>query len=104
MQAMIRFGADEIFKSKDQTYTEEDIDAVLARGEEKTASLNENIKKTINNLRTFSINDSGKWETATCLICYIESNLYEFQGVDYGKEKKISALVVQPAKRERKAK
>ena len=36
MQDIIRFGADQVFRSKDSTITDEDIDFILARGEAKT--------------------------------------------------------------------
>ena len=33
--SMIRHGADQVFASKDSTITDEDIDAILKRGEKK---------------------------------------------------------------------
>lgn len=35
MLAMIRHGANEVFKGKDDEFTDEDIDVILGRGEEK---------------------------------------------------------------------
>ena len=35
LQTMVTFGADAIFKSKESTITDEDIDAILAKGEER---------------------------------------------------------------------
>lgn len=35
MLSMIRHGADEVFASKDDDITEEDIDAILKKGEKK---------------------------------------------------------------------
>jgi SWI/SNF-related matrix-associated actin-dependent regulator of chromatin subfamily A member 5 len=75
MLSMIKFGADAIFSSKNSTITDEDIDAIIAKGEEKTAATTEKLKKTVFNLGTFSM-DGG-------------SNLYEFEGVDYAKDKKV---------------
>ncbi len=57
MLAMIKFGADEIFTSRDSTVTDADIDKILAKGEEKTATLSEKLQKS--NLLDFSL-DSGK--------------------------------------------
>ena len=48
----------------------QDIDVLLARGEERTRADNEKLQKTKNNLANFSIGDE-------------ESNLYEFEGQDY---------------------
>ena len=39
MMAAIKFGADQVFRSSDSDITDEDIDAILARGEEKTKEL-----------------------------------------------------------------
>ena len=39
MLAMIRHGANEVFKSKDQEFTDEDIDQILERGEIKVGFL-----------------------------------------------------------------
>ncbi|CAN0393558.1 unnamed protein product, partial [Discosporangium mesarthrocarpum] len=41
----IRFGADEVFRSKDATITDEDIDAILERGAKKTEELNSKLQK-----------------------------------------------------------
>ena len=39
MLNMIRHGADEVFASKDEEITDEDIDAILKKGEKKVSSL-----------------------------------------------------------------
>jgi hypothetical protein len=36
LQDLINYGASEIFKSTDGTFTEQDIDALLLRGEERS--------------------------------------------------------------------
>lgn len=41
---MIRFGADQIFRSKNATITDDDIDIIMARGASKTAEMNEKIQ------------------------------------------------------------
>ena len=38
MLSMIRHGADEVFASKDEEITDEDIDAILKKGEKKVIS------------------------------------------------------------------
>ena len=59
MLQMIRFGADQIFRSKDENITDEDIDIIMARGAAKTAEVNEKIRSMTgdgkNSLQTFSI-------------------------------------------------
>lgn len=40
LMKMVRFGADQILSGKGGTYTDEDIDALIARGEEKTSAIN----------------------------------------------------------------
>lgn len=52
--SMIKYGADSIFSSKDSTITDEDIDAILDRGEKKTATMNEKIKDHSKKLMDFS--------------------------------------------------
>lgn len=39
MLNMIRHGADEVFASKDEEITDEDIDAIMKKGEKKVRSL-----------------------------------------------------------------
>ena len=66
---MVRFGADQILNAKGGTYTDEDIDALIAKGEEKTESMNTKIKTDAqHNLATFSL--MGEEET----------NIMTFQG------------------------
>jgi SWI/SNF-related matrix-associated actin-dependent regulator of chromatin subfamily A member 5 len=40
----VRFGADKIFKSKDSSITDDDIDMILNQGKQKTQELNEKLK------------------------------------------------------------
>lgn len=42
--AAVRFGADKIFKSKDSSITDDDIDLILDQGKKKTQELNEKLK------------------------------------------------------------
>lgn len=65
--SMVRFGADEIFKSRDSTITDEDIDLIIARGAQRTEELNEKFQSNANTLLDFSLS-SGP-----------QASLYEFQ-------------------------
>ena len=61
MGAMIKFGADDIFRKKEGqgAITDEDVDAILARGEERTKEMKERIQSGVkNNLRDFTL-DGG---------------------------------------------
>ncbi|GAM25015.1 hypothetical protein SAMD00019534_081900, partial [Acytostelium subglobosum LB1] len=65
--SMIRFGADDIFKCKDSSITDEDIDTILQKGEEKTQQITDRLKDLAKNP----------------LKLNLDGNLYEFDGVNY---------------------
>eukprot|EP00762_Andalucia_godoyi_P004324 ANDGO_05544.mRNA.1 putative chromatin-remodeling complex ATPase chain len=68
LMSMIRFGAEQIFKSSDSTVTDEDIDVLLAQGEDRFNKMNANFKQNCtNNLLAFSLTE--------------DSSLYTFEGV-----------------------
>merc|ERR1719421_565044 len=59
--AMIKFGADKIFKSKESTVSDEDIEAILQSSEERTKLHNEKIKSDMqHNLMNFTISGSAE--------------------------------------------
>lgn len=64
LMKMVRFGADQILSGKGGTYTDEDIDALIARGEEKTsqmqASIETDAKHNLANFSLLSEDDSGR--------------------------------------------
>ena len=89
LASMVRFGADEIFKSKEATIEDADIDAILAKGEARTEQMQKMVTASMeNNLQNFTLD--GKEE----------QSLFEFEGTDFGK-KKGSTFITLP-KRERK--
>lgn len=92
MLGMIRHGADHIFASKDSEITDEDIDAILQKGEKKTEQIKQKLEAMgESNLRNFTL-DTG------------ESSVYQFEGEDYREKHKLSQLAwIEPPKRERKA-
>jgi len=56
LMQMVRFGADQILNTKGGTYTDEDIDALISKGEERTEAMNAKIKTDAqHNLATFSL-------------------------------------------------
>ncbi|CAI5731954.1 unnamed protein product [Hyaloperonospora brassicae] len=73
LMTMVRFGADEIFNARGSMITDDDIDAILARGEERTESMKGKIAADMqHNLANFSLSgDNGNANA---------SSLYEFEG------------------------
>ncbi|XP_042462025.1 ISWI chromatin-remodeling complex ATPase CHR11-like isoform X3 [Zingiber officinale] len=55
---MVRFGAEMVFSSKDNTITDEDIDRIIAKGEEATAELDVKMKKFTEDAIKFKMDDS----------------------------------------------
>lgn len=89
---MIKFGADQIFSGTQGTITDEDIDSILARGQQKTDEISAKLKTNVQKrLLDFSLDTTG--------------NLYSFEGVDYsgnaGKNRLLAGWI-EPPKRERK--
>ncbi|KAM9994213.1 hypothetical protein ACTFIZ_005515 [Dictyostelium cf. discoideum] len=84
--AMLRFGADDIFKSKSSTITDEDIDSILKKGEEKTEQLNSKVKDLAANPLKFQS----------------DGNLYMFDGVNYKNSHSSAGYWAETLKRERK--
>lgn len=90
---MIKYGANYIFRSKESTIKDEDIDEILARGEQKTSELNEKYAKLgESNLRQlrFDTEDDGP------------DSVYFFDGEDYRtKQQNSDTLAVSPVSKER---
>ncbi|KAK1291858.1 putative chromatin-remodeling complex ATPase chain [Acorus calamus] len=91
---MVRFGAEMVFSSKDSTITDEDIDRIIAKGEEATAELDAKMKKFTEDAIKFKMDDTAE--------------LYDFDDekgdskVDF--KKLVSDNWIEPPKRERKRK
>ncbi|RMD41013.1 hypothetical protein DV735_g4116, partial [Chaetothyriales sp. CBS 134920] len=84
---MIQHGAEKVFETKGATGALDDIDAILARGEERTAELNAKYEK-------LGIDDLQK---------FTSESAYEWNGEDFTNRKKdIGINWINPAKRERK--
>jgi superfamily II DNA or RNA helicase len=75
MLAMIKYGADEIFKSKAATVTDADIDAIIAKGEQKTKELENKISKNATDLLSSVVDDETNFD------------MWTFDGVDYKNSK-----------------
>ncbi|XP_072171356.1 SWI/SNF-related matrix-associated actin-dependent regulator of chromatin subfamily A member 5-like [Diadema setosum] len=89
---MIRHGANFIFSSKDSTITDEDIDIILQRTEQKTSQFNEKLNQLGESaLRNFSLDAPSK-------------SIFSFEGEDYKEKQKHAGINwIEPPKRERKA-
>ncbi|KAL1806641.1 ISWI chromatin-remodeling complex ATPase CHR11-like [Daucus carota subsp. sativus] len=89
---MVRFGAEMVFSSKDSTITDEDIDRIIAKGEEATAELDAKMKKFTEDAIKFKMDDTA--------------DLYDFDDdkdenkVDF--KKIASDNWIEPPRRERK--
>ncbi|CAA0839939.1 Putative chromatin-remodeling complex ATPase chain [Striga hermonthica] len=89
---MVRFGAEMVFSSKDSTITDEDIDRIIAKGEEATAELDAKMKKFTEDAIKFKMDDNA--------------DLYDFDDekdenkLDF--KKIVSDNWIEPPRRERK--
>lgn len=92
MLAMIRHGANEVFKSKDQEISDQDIDDIIMQGEQKTEELSKKLESLgESSLRQFTLDVPTE-------------SVYQFEGEDYReKQKAIIGNWIEPPKRERKA-
>ncbi|KAF3783945.1 putative chromatin-remodeling complex ATPase chain [Nymphaea thermarum] len=89
---MVRFGAEMVFSSKDSTITDEDIDRIIAKGEEATAELDAKMKKFTEDAIKFKMDDTAE--------------LYDFDDEKDDNKVDLKKLVsenwIEPPKRERK--
>ncbi len=70
--AAVRFGADKVFKSKDSSITDDDIDLILEAGKKKTQELNDKLQAADKgDMLDFKLDGS--------------TNMQTFEGVDYSK-------------------
>ncbi len=95
MLQMIQFGADKIFRSSEATITDEDIDAILSRGEARTHELNQKLQSLkgdtgITSLQAFT------FDTPSTTVMH-------FEGEDWRAKQQARGLMwIEPPKRERK--
>ncbi|XP_056594757.1 SWI/SNF-related matrix-associated actin-dependent regulator of chromatin subfamily A member 5 [Triplophysa dalaica] len=90
MLSIIRHGATHVFASKESEITDEDIDAILERGEKKTMEMKERLSNLgEGSLKNFTVDT--------------ENSVYNFEGEDYREKKKVITNWIEPPKRERKA-
>ncbi|KAJ8573847.1 hypothetical protein K7X08_010358 [Anisodus acutangulus] len=89
---MVRFGAEMVFSSKDSTITDEDIDRIIAKGEEATAELDAKMKKFTEDAIKFKMDDTA--------------DLYDFDDDKDEKKADFKKIAsdnwIEPPRRERK--
>eukprot|EP00467_Chlorarachnion_reptans_P021794 CAMPEP_0114518300 /NCGR_PEP_ID=MMETSP0109-20121206/18371_1 /TAXON_ID=29199 /ORGANISM="Chlorarachnion reptans, Strain CCCM449" /LENGTH=1140 /DNA_ID=CAMNT_0001698913 /DNA_START=129 /DNA_END=3552 /DNA_ORIENTATION=- len=90
LMKMVRFGAKEIFRSKEATVSDEDIEAILQKSKQRTKEDEDQIKNAYDaNLRDFSLDVT-------------DSNYQTFEGKDYTKTGNDAAdWFIAPSKRDR---
>ena len=92
LMKMVRFGADQILSGKGGTYTDEDIDALIARGEERTnamqAQLETDAKHSLADFTLLADND--------------ESGVFSFDGKNYKEADKPMGNFINLPQRQRK--
>merc|ERR1719186_1222482 len=102
MLGMIRHGASQIFAGKDSTISDDDIEVILAKAEERTKEQQDRIKKlSEGNLKTFQMDFEGTDEKEN----KPGFSVYNFEGEDWKSKQKESSVLarwIEPPKRERK--
>lgn len=78
LMRLVQFGADQIYKATDtKELTDQDIDAILQRGEKRSVELSERLESHFQE-KTTNLLD---FDFSSC------ANLYEFEGVDYNADR-----------------
>ena len=91
LMTMVTFGADQILSSKGGTYTDEDIDALIAKGEEKTSAIQAKLMTDAkHNLANFSLLGDDAPDT------------FMFDGKNYREESRSTGNLINLPQRERK--
>ena len=93
LMALVKFGAEEAFRSTQAAFTDEDIDIILAKGEERTEQMNAQLRSsgTQHSLANFSLADDAGGEA---------KSIYDFHGVQKTGARPL--FFIEPPKRERK--
>ncbi|RRT75651.1 hypothetical protein B296_00004138 [Ensete ventricosum] len=74
---MVRFGAEMVFNSNNSTITDEDIDRIIAKGEEATAELDAKMKKFTEDAIKFKMDDS-MLILLTCMTLMMRRHDFQF--------------------------
>eukprot|EP00924_Labyrinthula_sp_SR-Ha-C_P000515 augustus_masked-scaffold_27-processed-gene-1.2-mRNA-1 protein AED:0.03 eAED:0.03 QI:0/-1/0/1/-1/1/1/0/1102 len=93
LMTMVKFGADAIFKSEGATITDEDIDVILSKGENRTEKDKENFEKFQTDVQHNLLNFRLETEK--------ETDMFMFEGKDY-KEQKGGNFISLPTRNRRR--
>ncbi|KAL3773005.1 hypothetical protein ACHAWO_003960 [Cyclotella atomus] len=93
LMQMVKFGADQIISGKKGTYTDEDIDALIAKGEKRTEDMNAKFENAKHNLASFTL--TGDMESST-------KDTFDFGGENYRDKNKGDSMFIDMGTRERK--
>lgn len=92
---MVKFGADQIISGKKGSYTDEDIDALIAKGEKKTDEMQANLKKDAqHNLASFTLLGDLEGKEG--------KDTFDFAGENYRDKSGKDSLFIDMGTRERK--
>ncbi|KAK3730906.1 hypothetical protein QZH41_012611 [Actinostola sp. cb2023] len=94
MLNMIRHGAEAVFATKDEDFTDDDVDKILQKAERKTAEMEEKMKKF------------GEGSLRKLAMDAPVESIFHFEGEDYKEKQKSGCGIprwIEPPKRERKA-
>ncbi|VAH72383.1 unnamed protein product [Triticum turgidum subsp. durum] len=75
---MVRYGAEMVFSSKDSTITDEDVDRIIAKGEETKAALDAKMKKFTEDAIKFKMDDTAElydFDGDKVMICSLDHAL-----------------------------
>ncbi|KAL3791224.1 hypothetical protein ACHAW5_000494 [Stephanodiscus triporus] len=94
LMQMVKFGADQIISGNKGTYTDEDIDVLIAKGEKMTSEMQAKLQQNAqHNLATFTL--SGDLEGDS-------KDTFDFAGENYRDKRKDGSLFIDMGTRERK--
>ena len=95
LMQMVKFGADQIISGNKGTYTDEDIDVLIAKGEKMTNEMQAKLQQNAqHNLATFTL--SGDLEGKD------GKDTFDFAGENYRDKRKNGSLFIDMGTRERK--
>ncbi|KAL7551496.1 hypothetical protein ACHAWF_014686 [Thalassiosira exigua] len=95
LMQMVKFGADQIISGKKGAYTDEDIDALIAKGEKRTDDMQALLKKDAqHNLASFTLSGDLEGKEA--------KDTFDFAGENYRDKRKDDSLFINMGTRERK--
>ncbi|THU68957.1 hypothetical protein C4D60_Mb08t09300 [Musa balbisiana] len=102
---MVRFGAEMVFNSNNSTITDEDIDRIIAKGEEATAELDAKMKKFTEDAIKFKMDDTADlydFDDEKVYLLNFEVLLWSMDDNKVDFKKLVTDNWVEPPRRERK--